>query len=507
MRNSIHFMKPKLNSNWHTVFLIVLCFSFTFSKSQSYQDSLKNDDKDIISSIAAYSPELRSAILNVSQYPQKIVKLERVQSRTSQSFQDLVSNYSREEQAKYFEMSRYPDLIHELVSGPPKKLEEVKPTLSNYPKEVVDAVTFLYPMHLTDLQAMDKIYQSSQKTLDKIIAELPADAQSDFKTVVNKPDVMNLLTERIDLVVSLGETYKSDPKGTKEKIDSVSAQLDEQNQKDLADYKKQVENDPKMQEEMKKSAQDFADSYSANDDSESPSDAVVNQQQPTTVINNNYYSTNYSPNPYPYWFGYPYWYSYPMWYPMPLYYYTGFYFGGGGNVVVVGLPSYAYSGWFFRYGYQRYPRYYSYCNTYYVSHQRFVNRVNVYHGFNSTVRNHFSELSRPTTVNRNLSGNRFNNQRNPNVQPNNNGGINRGGMNRTRINQNHFRNSINQPNNFNRQSFSNFHANQFHQQNWNNVGRSGGNFGGGARSGGGNFGGGGRSGGGHVGGGGGHGRK
>src|SRR5882724_5482541 len=158
--------------------LVLFLTTSILTYAQSYQDSLKKDDEDIISSIAPYPPDVREAILNVSQYPQKIVKLERIQARTSQSFQDLVSNYSREEQMKYYELGRYPDLVHQLVEGSPKTLEQVKPTLTNYPKEVNDAVAFLFPMHLTDLQAMDKTYQSSQESFNKIIGDLPDDAQA-----------------------------------------------------------------------------------------------------------------------------------------------------------------------------------------------------------------------------------------------------------------------------------------------------------------------------------------
>ena len=487
-------MKTKMNVK-RGLCLVLFVMQSILTYSQSYQDSLKQDNEDIISSIAPYPPDVRDAILNISQYTQKIVKIERIQARTSQQFQDLVSSYSREEQLKYYELSRYPDLVHELVDGPPKTLDQVKPTLSNYPKEVVDAVSDLYPMHLNELQSMDKTYQSSQKALHKITEDLPADVQADFKKIVAKPEVMNLLTERIDLVVSLGEAYKNDPKGVKEKLDQLSEQLNTQNQKDLDDYKTQVANDPKMQEEMKKSAQDFANGKGDN------------QNQPTVV--NNYYSSNYSPYPYPYWFGYPYWYSYPIWYPMPLYYYTGFYLGGGGSVVVVGLPSRFYSGWFFNYGYRHYPRYYRYCNNYYTAHRTFVN-VNVYRGFNSTVNNHFSRVSntrinRELNVNRNVRGGGNINQHNNgnvrgggNINRQNNGNVNRNGRGNSSLNQNQFRNSINQPNNFNHQSYSNFHSNQFHQQGWGNM-RSGSTGGGHV---GGGFSGGGHGGGGHAGGGG-----
>jgi len=122
--------KLKLNSTFLFGFLFISSFSF----AQSYQDSLKKDDDDIIASIAPYSSDVRDAILNISQYPQNIVKIERIQARTSQSFQDMVAAYPREEQEKYYELARYPELIHQLVDGPPKTLEQVKPTLANYPK-------------------------------------------------------------------------------------------------------------------------------------------------------------------------------------------------------------------------------------------------------------------------------------------------------------------------------------------------------------------------------------
>jgi hypothetical protein len=499
-------METKMNMK-RGLFLALFLTQTILTYSQVYQDSLKKDDEDIISSIAPYPPDVRDAILNVSQYPQKIVKIERIQSRTSQQFQDLIANYSRDEQLELYELSRYPDLVHELVTGPPKTLEQVKPTLANYPKQVVDAVSNLYPMHLADLQSMDKTYQSSQSALHSITEGLPSDAQADFKKIVAMPEVMNLLTERIDLVVSLGEAYKADPSGIKHKLDDLSAKINEQNQKDLADYKSKVASDPKMQDEMKKSAEEFADSYSANGDSTL---SQQSQQKQTVVNNNYYYSTNYTPNPYPYWFGYPYWYSYPMWYPRPLYYYTGFYYGAGGGLVVVGLPSRIYSGWFFNYGYRRYPRYYGYCNNYYAAHRTFINNTNVYRGFNTTVNNHFSRISnnrinREVNVNRNSHRGRTFNSGNGNINqvrpstPRVNSGMNR----------NQFRNSINQPNNFNHQSYSNFHSNQFHQQGWGNMrgGSSGGGHQGGGFNGGGHIGGGGGHGsGGHVGGGG-HGRR
>jgi hypothetical protein len=464
-------MKTKIKSG---LYLSVIFLTQVFSSfAQSYQDSLKKEDDDIISSIAPYPADVRNAILNVSQYTQKLVKVERIQARSSQSFQDLVADYPREEQEKFYELSRYPDLVHQLATSSYTTFDQVKPMLDHYPKELAATVSALFPSHLKEIKSMDKTYQASQEAFEKINESLPSDVQTDFKKIVGMPDVMSLLTEHINLVVSLGEAYKNDPEGTRKKLDEVNSQVAAQDQKDLDEYKQKVATDPQMQEEMKKSSQEFADSYSANNDSSyNNNQQIQNQNQQPTVINNYYGSPagyGYG-SPYPYWFGYPYWYSYPMWYPRPLYYYTGFYLGTGGNVVVIGMPSRFYSNWFFNYGYRRYPRYYGFCNTYYNTHRTIVNRVNVYNGFHRDVFNHFSRPNN-VNINRNTNINRSTNLNRPrnNNRPNNQG----------------FRNSIHyNGNNFNHQDFNQFRANQFHQQNWQHVGGGRGGFGGGSGGGG-----------------------
>src|SRR5258706_12164853 len=101
-------MKTKIKSR--ALLLVIVSLSSFLARAQSYQDSLKKDDEDIISSIAPYPADVRDAILNVSQYSQKLVKVERIQARSSQSFQDLVAESPHEEQEKLYELSRYPEL-------------------------------------------------------------------------------------------------------------------------------------------------------------------------------------------------------------------------------------------------------------------------------------------------------------------------------------------------------------------------------------------------------------
>jgi len=81
---------------------------YSTGAGQSDANTPANGDREITSSIATYTTDLRSAVLMWRSTPHVLVKLERIQARSSQSFQDLISGYPREEQAKFYELSRFP---------------------------------------------------------------------------------------------------------------------------------------------------------------------------------------------------------------------------------------------------------------------------------------------------------------------------------------------------------------------------------------------------------------
>jgi hypothetical protein len=433
---------------------VVSLLLFTqYAQGQSFADSLMQDDRDIAVSIAPYVSDVRSAILDVSQYPQALVKLQRIQSRSSQSFQDLISQYPQEEQEKFYEISRFPDLISQLTSSG-QKIVDIKPFLRDYPQQTQDKINDVCNNHFDDLVQINKLYQASQAAMNKVTGNYALSVQNDFQKIISMPDVMDLLTDNIDLTMSLGESYKNDPVRTVRQLDSLNGVLGVRSKRELEDYKREVQNRPELQQEMKTAANDYSSTYN----------------QPVTYVTNN----NYDNNPYPYWFSYPTWYSSPMWYPQPLYYQTGYYIGPGGGVVVVGLPSRGYSRWFFNSNYRRYPLIYNHYRSYYGMYRNHFNS-NFYRGFHYEAHSHFF---RPGGggMNRNFN----------NMRPG--GGVR--GFNQM------------EHNNFNNRDFDRFNAGSFHNNGWGNMnggGRGGNGFSGdGGRGGNGGFGG--RGGGGHGGG-------
>ncbi|HEY9049106.1 MAG TPA: hypothetical protein VIN08_24565 [Ohtaekwangia sp.] len=442
------------------------------ARSQSFMDSLAREDHEISSSIAPYPADVRAAILDASQYPQVLVKLERLQARTSQSFQDLVSGYSREDQQVLYQASRYPDVVTQLVNAG-ANASQAGSIVKTVPDEAQKDILAAYNNHYKDLSRMNDLYQSSENSMQKVIAKYPDNVQQSFRRIVSMPDVMTLLTDNIDVTVGLGEAYQADPNGVKQQLDSLHDQLQQQNDKDLAAYKNEVDNDPKLQAEMKKAADEFATQY--------------NQPDNPTYVANNYYDNT----PYPYWFGYPYWYTSAMWYPQPLYFQTGFYYGPSGNIIVCGLPSHLYANWFFGFGYTRYPAMYRSYHTYYDMHRMNVRNmnVNVYRGFNTVAHHHFTNINRNPDGYRRADMNPNNNHvmagRNDNAPAVRNRGrdINTSApaqheaprMRETTAapQQQHF----SAPQRFNSAGFNHFQAQSFHSMGWHGGGGMGGGMG------------------------------
>lgn len=385
-----------------------LCVMLGFSQaawSQAASDTLFQDDHQMMTSIARYPKDLQLAILSVSQYPQVLVKLERIQSRSSQSFQDLISRYPRNEQENFYEISRYPDRLDRLVGDGKKNALEIRPYLEDLPIDTRNHIMAVYDAHFDDLVRMNGMYQRSEAEMKLALTQFPEQVRSNFQKVVARPEAMSLLTENIDLTMNLGNEYQANPDQVIRQLDSLSGELASQDEKTLSAYRQEVENNPALQKEMINASDSFSATYS-NGSSTPPQQVDPSGQVP--VVNNYYYS-NYNYNPYPYWFSYPYWYTTAIWYPRPYWYYTGFYYGAGGRVVVFGLPSPVYTSWFYRYGYRRYPYLYTYCHPYYRQVERRVvveNRNNYRSNYDRYSRNRTTVNSYRNPGNRNAGDNR-----------------------------------------------------------------------------------------------------
>src|SRR5262249_34156447 len=150
------------------------------------------------------------------------------------------------------------------VKNGKKSSAEINRYISDLSQDSQNKITQVYNSHFDGLVNMNRMYHMAQEAMENAIADYPENVKSDLRKVVAHPDAMSLLTENIDLTMSLGEDYHSQPDSLEAQLRSINSQLATQDASLLADYKAKVENDPALQGEMKQASDNFSSTYGAD---------------------------------------------------------------------------------------------------------------------------------------------------------------------------------------------------------------------------------------------------
>lgn len=357
--------------------MLLILLLTTISSWSFGQSSQLETDKGIAAAIAPYSPDIRQAILQASQYPEILSNLQQRQNQTQTTFLQMISGFRQKKEGWVYTITRYPDLMHTLATLPDGQSNEaVNQLLPNQDPELQEAAWKLYKHEKNDLIKLDNMKMAAQADFEKSIQNLDANSKAAFQKLSALPDVLTLLTNNIALTTKLGNMYSANPAQLQDQLVALHDSLNVQNQYEIGAFKKQLESDPQAMQEMTQAAKDYANANGLN---------LPNQPY------NSAYNASYYANPYSYWFGYPTWYSSPIWYPGAFGFNSGFYFGLGG-FGLYGFPSYGFSNWFFNTGYYyRYPHLYRQFGDYYRSNitgHRIIGSANG--GFMGVAHNHFN---------------------------------------------------------------------------------------------------------------------
>jgi hypothetical protein len=332
------------------------------------------NNTDAADTLAGYSENVRQAAMEAAAYPSALWDLESRQSQSQDQFQKLISSYPRKTQEQVYELVRYPNLVADLVDGGQKSKGQIKDLTKSYSKKVQDAAEELGRKNYDLLRSVRDLSGTADRNFANSLSGLPSRTQSAYRTLMNEPELMKALGDNRDFTTALGDAYRSDPNGTRARINELSRTVAAQKAEALDDYRETINNNPEAREELQKSARAFANEYGYDEDDYNYAPPSNSQ----TVVNINV-------NPYPYWSGYPYWYASPFWRPYPLWWYTGFW-GWGSGFYAWGLPSYYYTSWF--YGYPRNFYYYpNLAGCYAGYYNRWRGRPYYYSGFNRAVGN------------------------------------------------------------------------------------------------------------------------
>jgi hypothetical protein len=336
-------MKNNLLRQLLALLLLVGCSSFLL-QGQTNQDffaQLQEEEQVAIEALVLYPPATRASILEAVLYPEVLVKLQRIQGKTSTSFQDLMNEYPREVQEVIWDLSRYPDLIHQLATfrnANDRTIREALPAYSEAIQEKGIQALRNYPALITDA---DQLQAAAANAFQQVLAVYPAAVQDQMQAMLALPEVLDLLTENISLTLLVGEQYRSDPDWLIAQMDSLSLVVARKNAQELEDWKQELEANPELAQELEVAATAYADEYAYDDlYYEDGDDVYYTEEAPARVDVHYYYH-------YPYWLGYPSWYDYPCWRPYPLWYDWGFPSWNTQVIVVLRLPSYHFTYWYF----------------------------------------------------------------------------------------------------------------------------------------------------------------
>ncbi len=292
------------------------------------------EDSAAINALAMYPANIRTDIFEAAEYPAAIVNIASLQKTTSSQFANLVGDYSKEEQEDLWNLSRYPDLIGYMTHTGRKSKDELTAYLATYPEDIRENAIRHERSHFQILKQMDDIQTQTNLQFEQIIADYPRGTQDALRTLIQYPEIINLLNDHLNMTVRVGDHYRRDPQGVTSWLDGISLAEARQNAEDAAEWKKTIEDNPDAANELKSAANDYAQENGYSDDE------VHTAPDPD-------YIANYTCTPYSYWFGYPTWYPYSYWYPYPFWFDCGFYYNSYGNMVMFGAPSFYFTNWFF----------------------------------------------------------------------------------------------------------------------------------------------------------------
>ena len=340
------------------LFLLLILFSIDYSFGQVtevdevFLQGEGSEEQEMLKAIVLYPDDVIQNVLIVASNPVVLSRIGIMQQNSRKNFIALIQDLDEEVQKDLWDISRYPGLLEALVYNDIIKI-------NSYPAEVIEKASYLKKDYYDVIEKMYDLQSSNENYLGELLSQLNLDIQKAFNNLIELPEIFSLLYENIDRTILIGDEWFQDPNKINNTIDSLSIVAAEEHTKELEDWKRKVENNPELVEELKELQEEYAeqqleeknyadDLYSDYDDE--VYEDIIEEDYNTTVIHK-YYN-------YPYWFGYPYWHEVPRWRPYPTWYDWGFYWSASNTLIVVDLPSSFFVHWYFSYPlhYRWYPR-------------------------------------------------------------------------------------------------------------------------------------------------------
>lgn len=332
------------------------------------------EDRAVIDALVLYPKETRLAILETAPSPQALIKLKRIQQKTSSQFKALLEKEDKATQQIIWDLTRYPDLVNRLIFEGNKKKKSIEKVLQSYPSVIHERAMEAGRNHFDLLKQIDQLNVSADSAFETVLEEFSPKIQTALRALIELPEVLSLLADNIQLTILVGDLYQKEPNWLIKQADSLSIEVNRLNEEELQQWQESLENDPDALANLKDASEEFAKENGYDDLYYEPeiNDDLYYYPEPeedyerVSSVEHHYYH-------YPYWYGYPSWYAQPRWRPYPLWWDWGFYYQPNRVAVFTRLPSFYFTNWYFHQPYHHY--YYPYLTNHFVRHANYAPRT------------------------------------------------------------------------------------------------------------------------------------
>ncbi len=322
--------------------LAAICWMVVSAQAQTREEFLQqllDEQRAEVETLMLYPEETRLHILEAAKYPEALLRLQSIQSRSRKAFRALIEQYPERVQRQVWDLTRYPGLIERLVSDGRGNRIAILRILEEYPAEAREPALAMSEEQFGLLARIDNLERENDAAFRNLVLDYPERPRAALRALLNEPEALDILTEYPRLTIQLGDLYRREPSWMIQQANLINLEAARRRARELESWKQSIESDPDAQRDLQQATQEYARQYQY-DDRYYDYDPVERPRQ--VVIERHYY------HPYPWWFGYPYWYDFPRWRPVPYWYDWGFYLQPGGVVVIIDFPSAYFVNWYWR---------------------------------------------------------------------------------------------------------------------------------------------------------------
>lgn len=340
-----------------TLLATIGTFGLMAQNGDAILQKLSEEDQESLKALVMYPEETREAIFIASQQPAALIKMKKIQERTADSFNEVIATKDKDTQKALWDITRYPNLVEDLSNVGPNNESRAVKALQGHPEIIRTRALQMYDQQFAAVAKIASLRIEGEGAFHKLMKDYSPRTAEAMNKLLGQPEILGIMTESMDVTVTVGDMYRQDPEGTMVMAAKLNEEVAAENAKELNDWRERLENDPDAMEEFTESTEEFLKEHEEDDVYYSEQEKTLNggtDKDEGTEGNvkevHHYY--HYS---YPYWFGYPRWYYYPRWRPYPWRYDWGWSFNiGWGGWSVWGMPSFYYMNWYFGYPYHYY---------------------------------------------------------------------------------------------------------------------------------------------------------